>query len=489
MAGEFYNYLGLPFDASAEEIRQAYFDAARRFHPDANPEQDAREEFLRIQQAYETLSSPEKRKIYDRSIPDNLKVPLTAAMSIRVSRSVIPAMQEPQLLYTLIDINCTGEMDASRMPPSAICLVIDRSTSMKGERLEMVKANVAQLIKTLKPKDLISIVVFSDRADVIIPPTQVSDLDKIQGKINTLDVGGATEMYQGLEAGVALLLRSPENSLVRQLILMTDGHTYGDEEDCFRLAKTAAEANISMAAFGFGSEWNDGFLDQLVSISGGSTVFVTSSKDLQNFLSQRLHAIGVAYASAVNLVMTVDPALEIRYAFRLRPDLSPIPIESPIPLGSLQYGKGISVLLEIYVKSIPVNTRELQLGTGRIIFKLPSQPISHGRLTFDIRRPVAPEVEREIPPAAIVEALSKLTLYRLQERARVEVDQGEIANATKHLHHLATHLLARGDRELAHTVLVEAEHIQQSRRFSKDGDKRIKYGTKALLLLPGPGVE
>ena len=175
MAGEFYNYLGLPFDASADEIRQAYFDAARRFHPDANPEQDAREEFLRIQQAYETLSSPEKRKIYDRSIPDNLKVPLTAAMSIRVSRSVIPAMQEPQLLYTLIDINCTGEMDSSRMPPSAICLVIDRSTSMKGERLEMVKANVAQLIKTLKPKDLISIVVFSDRADVIIPPTQVSD--------------------------------------------------------------------------------------------------------------------------------------------------------------------------------------------------------------------------------------------------------------------------------------------------------------------------
>lgn len=489
MTGEFYNSLGLPFDANADEIRQAYFDAARRLHPDANPQQDAREEFLRIQQAYETLANPEKRQIYDRSIPDTAKIPLTAAMSIRVSRSVIPALQEPQLVYALIDINCTGELDLTRMPPSSICLVIDRSTSMKGERLEMVKANVTQLIKTLKPNDQISIVVFSDRADVIIPPTRVSELEKMVGKINTLDVGGATEMYRGLEAGVALLLRSPENSLMRQLILMTDGHTYGDEEDCFRLARTAADANISMTAFGFGSEWNDSFLDQLVSISGGSTVFVTSSRDLQNFLSQRLQAIGVAYASAVNLDIAIDPDLEIRYAFRLRPDLSPITVDSCIPLGSLQYGKGISILLEIFIKSIPASTRELKLGTGRVNFKLPSHAITNGRLNFDIRRPVALEVEREIPPAAIVEALSKLTLYRLQERARTEVDKGEIANATKHLHHLATHLLARGDRELAHTVLVEAEHIQQSRRFSKDGDKRIKYGTKALLLLPGPGVE
>ena len=56
----------------------------------------------------------------------------------------------------------------------------------------------------------------------------------------------------------------------------------------------------------------------------------------------------------------------------------------------------------------------------------------------------------------------------------------------QHLQYLATHLLAEGDRELAHTVLVEAEHIQQSHRFSQEGDKRIKYGTRALLLLPGP---
>jgi Ca-activated chloride channel family protein len=65
------------------------------------------------------------------------------------------------------------------------------------------------------------------------------------------------------------------------------------------------------------------------------------------------------------------------------------------------------------------------------------------------------------------------------------VGQGEAVKASKHLQYLATHLLSNGNHELAHTVLMEAEHIRQSQRFSKDGDKRIKYGTRALLLPPG----
>jgi len=104
---------------------------------------------------------------------------------------------------------------------------------------------------------------------------------------------------------------------------------------------------------------------------------------------------------------------------------------------------------------------------------------------LEIRRKVMPDPEPEVPPAAILEAMSRLTLYRLQEKARVEVSQGEVSRASKHLQYLATHLLSNGKRELAHTVLVEAEHIRQSQQFSADGEKQIKYGTRALLLPPG----
>jgi hypothetical protein len=49
---------------------------------------------------------------------------------------------------------------------------------------------------------------------------------------------------------------------------------------------------------------------------------------------------------------------------------------------------------------------------------------------------------------------------------------------------MATHLLAQGERSLAKTVLLEAENIQKQKAFSENGEKQIKFGTRALLL-PG----
>ena len=62
----FYARLGVSKNASPQQIRQAYHHAARRLHPDTNESEDATELFLQVQEAYEILSDPEKRKQYDR---------------------------------------------------------------------------------------------------------------------------------------------------------------------------------------------------------------------------------------------------------------------------------------------------------------------------------------------------------------------------------------------------------------------------------------
>jgi Ca-activated chloride channel family protein len=73
----------------------------------------------------------------------------------------------------------------------------------------------------------------------------------------------------------------------------------------------------------------------------------------------------------------------------------------------------------------------------------------------------------------------------MQEKAQEELENGDTVKASRHLQYLATHLLSRGEKELANAVLKEADHIQKSSKFSEEGDKRIKYGTRSLMLPPG----
>src|SRR5262245_10273323 len=64
---DYYTVLGVSRDASAEQIKKAYRALARKHHPDVNPgNKEAEKHFKDAQQAYDVLSDPEKRKLYDR---------------------------------------------------------------------------------------------------------------------------------------------------------------------------------------------------------------------------------------------------------------------------------------------------------------------------------------------------------------------------------------------------------------------------------------
>jgi Ca-activated chloride channel homolog len=103
-------------------------------------------------------------------------------------------------------------------------------------------------------------------------------------------------------------------------------------------------------------------------------------------------------------------------------------------------------------------------------------------IRLHLTREVRPNPSSEPPPTRILSALSRLTLYRMQERARTAADAGQYDVAARHLNNLATHLLSQGEHSLAKTALFEADNLERMHTFSESGNKDIKYQTRALLL-------
>ena len=106
------------------------------------------------------------------------------------------------------------------------------------------------------------------------------------------------------------------------------------------------------------------------------------------------------------------------------------------------------------------------------------------QLRLRLEKPVSESPEMEPPPPKIVQALSRLMLYRMQERARKDLEKGNIDSATRQLQVLASNLLTQGERSLAQTILLEVDHLQKQNSLTIEGSKKIKYGTRSLLNAP-----
>lgn len=481
----FYAVLDVPKDATEEEIRAAYRSAAIKIHPDTNPEIGSPELFLRVQEAYETLTNAERRKSYDQTLtPEEITSPGFGVKKL-FSKTIIHPSDKNQLLYVMVEIIPKPTALRPKSLPLNVALVLDRSTSMKGARMDMVKENAIRLLRQLNPVDIISIVTFSDKAEVIIPATRLSDISMIESRISRIQTGGATEIYQGLSAGMDQVRRNSNPGYVNHLILLTDGRTYGDEAACIELAQQAAIEGIGISGLGIGHEWNDEFLDKLASCSGGISMYISASKDLRRFLELKVKNFEQVYAERVLTSLNLPDGVRLSYAFRLYPETGPLQAVSPINLGNLHQTKKIIFILEFEINENRKDIKELVYADGFIQMHIPTRRIPYTRVPVKFGCLVDQNAFEQNVPPIIIQALSQLSLYRMQEKARQEVAAGEVDQASKHLQYLATHLLSRGEKDLARTVLDEADHIQKSNQFSEDGDKRIKYGTRSLLLPPG----
>jgi len=477
----FYARLGISRVATLDEIHQAYRNAARRFHPDANKITGAHELFLLVQEAYETLSNREKRFAYDSSLPPDIDAPLSILVNTLYSRGQITPGERTQVIYVLMDLMAAGSVSVQNRPPLNVSLVLDSSTSMAGSRLSQVVKAANHFIEQLQPHDLISVVSFNDRAEIVIPAQLGLDIRRSQSRISNLQTRGGTEILQGLQLGLQEVQRNLQPNHINHLVLITDGRTYGDEQACLNLAEQTSRLGVPISAIGIGEEWNEDFIDQLVAKAGGSSLYADRSTEISKLLDSRLNTISQCFANNVRLYFETATDSKLHYAFRFSPDLGVLPTESPLFLGAIPLETSLSVLLEFELNASRLKSGEMTLAEGELRLDIPTLVIPSTKARFRLSRPVQEFEEAEALSQTLINAMSKLSLYRMQEQARQDIEAGDLVGAAKRMRMLATHLLSGGHKSLAQTVLLAAEDIKKDGFFGEKTGKQIKYGTRALI--------
>ncbi len=483
--GDYYSILGVPRNATQDQIRRAYREAALRLHPDRNVRPGETELFIDVNQAYEVLNDPQQRARYDEELSQAEKEQIASSCfrcALLQSRKSLLQLEEPQVHYVLIDIRPAEGLEIAR-PPVNLCLVVDRSTSMRGQRLDQVRGAAQAILDGLQPSDSATIIAFSDHAEVVVSPDQAKDRAVSRARLSLVQAAGGTVIGEGLETGLAELQQKYNREGVNHLILLTDGRTYGDEAACLEMASRAASQGISINGIGIGADWNDRFLDDLTGRTGGAVVFLDTPRAVTSLLQRSFEALSRVFANRVQLDGTFAPQVDLRSAFRLLPDPTPMGDSLPLTLGHLPRDSQIRLLLELVIHPIG-QIHELVLAnltlTGDVVGV--GVGMENQKLPIELRCGVSGEPDPEPPPGEIISTLNLVSLYQMQEKARHEAELGQASQAARRLENLATHLLEGGERDLAKAALNEAERLVHTRHLSTEGEKRLKYGTRALLL-------
>ncbi len=479
---DYYAVLGIPQSATDEEVRHAYRALARRYHPDSRTESAPTTLFHDVQTAYAVLGDPLQRRAYDRRRSEaGLGQGAALRWEIYPSQSQLCSLYEEQVLYLLMEIRPALTAEGERLPLN-LCLVIDRSTSMQGARLDNVKGAAHQIIDELHDDDTLAVVTFNDRAEVILPSRSGINRVRAKAQVSTIWASGGTEILQGIQAGLEEIEKRHSKQVTSHLILLTDGQTYGDEVECIAEARQAGARRIGITAMGIGEDWNDALLDQVAAQSGGVSAYIASPGQVRTLLQQRVRGLGTVFAQGLKLSPRCTEGVWIESAFRVSPYLDRLTSEGgAINLGALQADAPIAAVMEVGVaKRPPGEHRLMQLNLTAAIQSLDRM---EERLRRDVAITFTPE---DTPPEAvqpnILSALTKITVYRMQERAWDILEQGNAEEASRQLEMIATRLFDLGESRLARAAMLEAGRVAKGGAPTEKGRRELKYGTRSLTI-------
>lgn len=247
--------------------------------------------------------------------------PNAVGFDARLLRATVPDGETGTLLQLGFT---TARVKRDDLEPLNLAIVIDRSGSMSGEKLEFVKQALELFIGSLQERDRLALIVYDDEAQVLMASAAMDDVNPVQALVRSIDTGGSTNLHAGLMLGYEEVLKGLDPKRANKVILMSDGMANRGVTDFERIvgdSKAYNDRGIDLTTIGIGLAYNDALMNRLAKEGRGDYHFLNDAAEIKRIFELEMQGLFERVARRVTVRVKPGSGVTLRavygYAFRL----------------------------------------------------------------------------------------------------------------------------------------------------------------------------
>ncbi len=176
-------------------------------------------------------------------------------------------------------------MPAKLAPPrtpegTAVVLIIDKSSSMEGKKMELARLAAIGVVENLRPIDQVGVLIFDNSFQWAVPMRRAEDRASIKRLISGITPDGGTQIAPALTEAYRRIL--PARAVYKHIVLLTDG--ISEEGDSMSLAREALANHVTISTVGLGQDVNRAFLEKVARYSQGKAYFLNDPSGLEQIV-------------------------------------------------------------------------------------------------------------------------------------------------------------------------------------------------------------
>ena len=211
-------------------------------------------------------------------------------------------------LYLYVDLKAKHiEKDNERVPLN-VALVVDRSGSMSGDKIEYVKKATNFVVENLNASDQLAIVQYDNKIDVVSPSQSVKNKKQIQDLVNKIKARGMTNLSGGMLEGYNQTSISKSNKYVNRVLLLSDGLANegitSPEKLQSIVQKKFREQGVGLSTFGVGADYDEQLMTNLAEYGGANYYFIDTPDRIPEIFAKELD--GLLSVVAQNAKLSID---------------------------------------------------------------------------------------------------------------------------------------------------------------------------------------